>query len=39
LSAGAHVFAVRAIDEAGNVDPTPANHVWTIPARNRGRED
>ncbi len=26
---GAHVFKVRAIDGAGNVDPTPAIYEWT----------
>ncbi len=30
LSAGAHTFAVRAIDPVGNVDPTPASHGWTV---------
>jgi hypothetical protein len=27
---GARTFAVRAIDPAGNVDPTPATFSWTI---------
>ena len=27
---GTHVFAVRAIDEAGNVDPNPATYSWTV---------
>jgi hypothetical protein len=30
LSEGQHTFAVRAIDEAGNVDPTPATTTWTV---------
>ncbi len=30
LSEGAHTFAVRAIDPAGNPDPTPAGFGWTI---------
>src|SRR5215213_1951604 len=30
LAAGAHTFAVRATDAAGNVDPTPATRSWTI---------
>ena len=30
LSLGAHVFAVRATDAAGNADPTPASYGWTV---------
>jgi len=30
LAAGTHTFRVRAIDTAGNVDPTPAERTWTI---------
>jgi parallel beta-helix repeat protein len=30
LAVGAHRFEVRAADAAGNVDPTPAGHQWTI---------
>ena len=30
LAVGEHTFAVRAIDVAGNVDPSPASHAWTI---------
>src|SRR6185312_5168526 len=35
---GSHTFAVRAVDDAGNVDPAPATAAWTItttaPANN-----
>ena len=30
LSGGKHTFRVRAIDEAGNVDPTPAVWEWGV---------
>jgi len=30
LSEGSHVFHVRAIDSAGNIDLTPAGYTWTI---------
>jgi hypothetical protein len=30
LADGAHSFAVRARDGAGNVDPSPATHAWTV---------
>ncbi len=30
LPEGAHTFSVRAVDVAGNVDPTPATHAWTV---------
>ncbi len=30
LTDGAHTVLVRATDEAGNVEPTPAMHTWTV---------
>ena len=30
LAEGAHSFAVRAVDGAGNVDASPATHAWTV---------
>jgi hypothetical protein len=30
LSDASHTFRVRAIDQAGNVDPTPASYTWTV---------
>jgi Right handed beta helix region len=32
LTIGAHVFSVRAKDDAGNIDPTPASRSWTVEA-------
>lgn len=32
LAPGSHTFDVRAIDGAGNVDPTPASYTWEITA-------
>jgi large repetitive protein len=32
LSDGEHTFEVRATDTAGNTDPTPATHTWTVDA-------
>jgi CSLREA domain-containing protein len=30
LAPGEHTLAVRAVDEAGNADPTPATHGWRV---------
>ncbi len=30
VAIGSHTFSVRAIDPAGNVDPTPASYTWTV---------
>jgi hypothetical protein len=32
LAVGTHTFEVAAVDGAGNVDASPASHVWTITA-------
>ncbi|MGH3085952.1 MAG: hypothetical protein ACRDSJ_01375, partial [Rubrobacteraceae bacterium] len=37
LSRKKHTFRVRAIDRAGNVDPTPAVRSWTVKAVRRRR--
>jgi hypothetical protein len=32
LAPGEHTFEAVAVDSAGNADPTPARHTWTVPA-------
>jgi len=32
LTEGSHTFYVKAIDQAGNMDPTPASYTWTVSA-------
>lgn len=32
---GKHVLVVRAVDQAGNVDPTPATHSWKVGKRRK----
>jgi len=32
LSYGSHTFSVRAIDSAGNIDPSPPSYPWTVTA-------
>jgi hypothetical protein len=36
LSDGSHTFRVRAVDGAGNVDPTPASYTWFVDATAPG---
>jgi hypothetical protein len=37
LKRGKHVFAVRAIDQAGNADPVPADRQWKVTKRPKNR--
>ncbi|HSF97837.1 MAG TPA: right-handed parallel beta-helix repeat-containing protein, partial [Ornithinibacter sp.] len=37
LDPGEHTFEVRAMDETGAVDPTPATHTWTYVALPTGQ--
>jgi large repetitive protein len=30
LSYGRHTFRVRAVDDEGNVDPSPPSYTWTV---------
>ncbi len=38
LRRGKHVFAVRAIDAAGNADPTPADRRWKITKKHKKKK-
>ncbi len=33
---GSYQFQVRAVDKAGNADPTPAKHLWSVDATRPG---
>ena len=35
LKKGSHTFEVRAVDAAGNADPTPASRTWTIKKKKK----
>jgi hypothetical protein len=37
LRTGKHIFTVRAADQAGNVDATPAERVWRVRAKPKRR--
>jgi large repetitive protein len=36
LADGSHTFRVRAVDGAGNIDPTPASYTWLVDATAPG---
>lgn len=38
LAPGKYVFQVRAVDEAGNVDLTPARKAFTVPKKKKGKK-
>ena len=35
LRKGSHTFSVRAVDAAGNVDPTPATRTWKVKKKKK----
>jgi hypothetical protein len=35
LKKGSHTFSVRAVDAAGNVDPTPATRTWKVKRKKK----
>ena len=35
LKKGSHTVEVRAVDAAGNVDPTPATRTWTVKKKKK----
>jgi hypothetical protein len=38
LRKGSHTFEVRAVDAAGNADPTPATRTWTIKKKKKKKK-
>ena len=38
LKKGSHTFSVRAVDAAGNVDPTPASRTWTVKKKKKKKK-
>jgi hypothetical protein len=38
LKKGSHTFAVRAVDAAGNLDPTPATRTWKVKKRKKKKK-
>ena len=38
MKKGSHTFSVRAVDAAGNVDPTPASRTWTVKKKKKKKK-